>query len=59
MKIYRAQIAANQNGIGLLHELVDSYSLPVVQAYMEHIQQVNLVIFNVINQLNFKKNILN
>jgi N-methylhydantoinase B/oxoprolinase/acetone carboxylase alpha subunit len=33
-----AQIAANQKGIGLLKELVQSYGLPVVQAYMAHIQ---------------------
>ncbi|KAI6190773.1 hypothetical protein M3Y97_00155000 [Aphelenchoides bicaudatus] len=33
-----AQIAANQKGILLLNELIESYSLPVVQAYMGHIQ---------------------
>uniref|UniRef100_A0A914HY80 5-oxoprolinase n=1 Tax=Globodera rostochiensis TaxID=31243 RepID=A0A914HY80_GLORO len=34
-----AQIAANQKGIGLLQELVREYSLPVVKAYMAHIQR--------------------
>jgi len=34
-----AQIAANQKGITLLKELVESYSMPVVKAYMEHIQE--------------------
>lgn len=34
-----AQVAANQLGVRLLLELVDRYSLPVVQAYMNYIQQ--------------------
>uniref|UniRef100_A0A914BYY1 5-oxoprolinase n=1 Tax=Acrobeloides nanus TaxID=290746 RepID=A0A914BYY1_9BILA len=34
-----AQIAANQKGIRLLHDLIDGYSLPVVQAYMGHIMR--------------------
>jgi 5-oxoprolinase (ATP-hydrolysing) len=34
-----AQVAANQFGVRLLRELVDRYSLPVVQAYMKYIQQ--------------------
>ncbi len=34
----KAQIAANQRGIDLLLEMVDHYSLDVVQAYMRHIQ---------------------
>ncbi|QDU43410.1 Acetophenone carboxylase gamma subunit [Symmachiella dynata] len=33
-----AQVAANNNGVNLLQELVARYSLPVVQAYMQHIQ---------------------
>ena len=33
-----AQVAANNNGVGQLRELVARYSLPVVQAYMQHIQ---------------------
>ena len=33
-----AQVAANNNGVNLLLELVARYSLPVVQAYMRHIQ---------------------
>ncbi|KAK0398342.1 hypothetical protein QR680_002542 [Steinernema hermaphroditum] len=34
----RAQIAANQKGIALVTELIESYGLDVVQAYMAHIQ---------------------
>ena len=34
----KAQIAANQKGINLVTELIDSYGLDVVQAYMFHIQ---------------------
>lgn len=34
----RAQVAANQKGIQLVKELIDQYSLKVVQAYMGHIQ---------------------
>uniref|UniRef100_T1GIZ0 Hydantoinase B/oxoprolinase domain-containing protein n=1 Tax=Megaselia scalaris TaxID=36166 RepID=T1GIZ0_MEGSC len=35
----RAQIAANQKGIQLVTELIDIYSLNVVQAYMKYIQE--------------------
>ena len=34
----RAQVAANQKGASLMHELVLEYGLNVVQAYMRHIQ---------------------
>lgn len=34
-----AQVAANNSGVTLLNDLVRRYSLPVVQAYMGHIQQ--------------------
>ena len=34
-----AQVAANNSGVKLLRELVERYSLPVVQAYMQHIQR--------------------
>ncbi len=34
-----AQVAANQIGVRLLKELIGRYSLPVVQAYMRHIQK--------------------
>ena len=34
----RAQIAANQKGITLVGDLIARYTLPVVQAYMSHIQ---------------------
>ena len=39
MSDLRAQVAANQKGISLINELVQEYSLPVVQAYMLHIQR--------------------
>ncbi|XP_017466157.1 PREDICTED: 5-oxoprolinase [Rhagoletis zephyria] len=35
----KAQIAANHKGIQLVSELIDSYGLDVVQAYMSYIQQ--------------------
>ncbi|XP_011188481.2 5-oxoprolinase [Zeugodacus cucurbitae] len=35
----KAQIAANHKGIQLVSELIDSYGLDVVQAYMNYIQQ--------------------
>ncbi|CAG9316615.1 unnamed protein product [Blepharisma stoltei] len=35
----KAQIAANNKGISLLNDLIEEYSLPVVQAYMLYIQQ--------------------
>merc|ERR1719233_531194 len=34
----KAQIAANHKGINLVNELIDQYTLEVVQAYMGHIQ---------------------
>lgn len=34
----RAQVAANQRGSQLVRELIDSYGLAVVQAYMGYIQ---------------------
>ena len=34
-----AQVAANNTGVVQLNELVERYSLPVVQAYMQHIQR--------------------
>ncbi|GJL80061.1 MAG: 5-oxoprolinase [Nitrospinaceae bacterium] len=35
----KAQVAANQKGIELLKEMVQRFSLPVVQAYMRHLQE--------------------
>ncbi|KAG0179024.1 hypothetical protein DFQ28_003589 [Apophysomyces sp. BC1034] len=35
----KAQIAANHKGIGLVKQLIEEYSLEVVQAYMMHIRQ--------------------
>ncbi|MAA69799.1 MAG: 5-oxoprolinase [Deltaproteobacteria bacterium] len=34
----KAQVAANQRGIDLIQEMVEHWSLEVVQAYMKHIQ---------------------
>lgn len=34
----KAQVAANAKGISLVAALIEEYSLPVVQAYMHHIQ---------------------
>ncbi len=34
----KAQVAANQKGIELLNELIESHSLEGVQAYMQHLQ---------------------
>ena len=34
----KAQVAANSKGISLVATLISEYSLPVVQAYMTHIQ---------------------
>lgn len=35
----KAQVAANQKGIDLIIEMVESYGLDVVQAYMQHVQE--------------------
>lgn len=34
----KAQVAANKQGINLLNNLIEEYSLRVVQAYMKHVQ---------------------
>jgi 5-oxoprolinase (ATP-hydrolysing) len=34
----KAQIAANEKGVQELHKMVRQFSLPVVQAYMKHVQ---------------------
>ncbi|HRK37773.1 MAG TPA: hydantoinase B/oxoprolinase family protein [Burkholderiaceae bacterium] len=34
----KAQIAANEKGVQELQRMVDQFSLPVVQAYMQHVQ---------------------
>jgi len=34
----RAQVAANRKGILLVNELIEQYTLPVVHAYMMHVQ---------------------
>ena len=35
----KAQVAANQKGIALLNQMIDTVSLEVVQAYMRHLQK--------------------
>ena len=35
----KAQVAANQKGISLMKDLISEYSLPVVLAYMKHVQK--------------------
>ncbi|KAG1152022.1 hypothetical protein G6F37_002401 [Rhizopus arrhizus] len=39
MSDLKAQIAANQKGIGLVKALIEEYSIEVVQAYMMHIRR--------------------
>jgi len=34
----KAQIAANEKGVGELRKMVDQFTLPVVRAYMQHVQ---------------------
>ena len=34
----RAQIAANETGVRELHKMIEQFGLPVVQAYMRHVQ---------------------
>src|SRR5437588_4320344 len=34
----KAQIAANEKGVQELHKMVAEFSLPVVEAYMQHVQ---------------------
>ncbi|MDQ1532675.1 MAG: hypothetical protein QOF28_436, partial [Actinomycetota bacterium] len=34
----RAQVAANETGVRELHKMIDQFGLPVVQAYMQHVQ---------------------
>jgi 5-oxoprolinase (ATP-hydrolysing) len=34
----RAQIAANETGVHELHKMIDEFGLPVVEAYMRHVQ---------------------
>lgn len=42
----KAQVAANNKGISLVGDLIKEYSLPVVQAYMGHIQvRPNLALY--------------
>ncbi len=35
---FKAQIAANEKGVQELHKMVEQFGLPVVQAYMRHVQ---------------------
>ncbi|WP_216092605.1 hydantoinase B/oxoprolinase family protein [Candidatus Marithrix sp. Canyon 246] len=34
----RAQVAANTTGVKQLHKMIQQFSLPIVQAYMQHVQ---------------------
>lgn len=49
----RAQVAANNKGIGLVDALIEEYTLPVVQAYMGYIQVWKAKLCDlVLNQVN-------
>lgn len=53
----RAQVAANTKGAMLMHELVNEYSLEVVQAYMKHIQQcAEDAVRNMLKEFSLKEN---
>ncbi|VDM49570.1 unnamed protein product [Toxocara canis] len=52
----RAQIAANQKGIGLVCELIECYGLDVVHAYMAHIQNnAEMAVRNLLKQVGRKR----
>uniref|UniRef100_A0A8D9F168 5-oxoprolinase n=1 Tax=Cacopsylla melanoneura TaxID=428564 RepID=A0A8D9F168_9HEMI len=53
----KAQIAANQKGISLVQDVINLYSLPVVQAYMKHIQtNAELSVRDLLKQVALKYN---
>jgi 5-oxoprolinase (ATP-hydrolysing) len=53
----KAQIAANQRGAQELQKMVDEYSLPVVEAYMRHVQaNAEEAVRRAIAKLEFKSN---
>ncbi|KAI9986820.1 hypothetical protein PInf_025781 [Phytophthora infestans] len=52
----RAQVAANQRGVVLMHELCVEYSLPVVTAYMDYIQQAaEIAVRNMLHEFSLQK----
>lgn len=52
----KAQIAANKKGILLVTELIDTYGLDVVQAYMGHIQEnAELSVRNMLREVGTKQ----
>ncbi|KUF91656.1 Pantothenate kinase 2 [Phytophthora nicotianae] len=54
----RAQVAANQRGVVLMHELCVEYSLPVVTAYMNYIQQAaEIAVRNMLHEFSLQKNL--
>ena len=51
----KAQVAANNKGIALITELIEEYSLDVVQAYMSHIQaNAELAVRNMLKEIRSK-----
>jgi 5-oxoprolinase (ATP-hydrolysing) len=53
----KAQIAANQRGVQELQKMVSEYSLPVVEAYMHHVQgNAEEAVRRAIAKLEFKSN---
>uniref|UniRef100_A0AAV1UZB3 5-oxoprolinase n=1 Tax=Peronospora matthiolae TaxID=2874970 RepID=A0AAV1UZB3_9STRA len=54
----RAQVAANQRGVMLMQELCAEYSLPVVTAYMNYIQQAaEIAVRNMLHEFSLQKNL--
>ncbi|GMF21743.1 unnamed protein product [Phytophthora lilii] len=52
----RAQVAANQRGVVLMHELCAEYSLPVVTAYMNYIQQAaEIAVRNMLHEFSLQR----
>ncbi|CAI5715102.1 unnamed protein product [Hyaloperonospora brassicae] len=52
----RAQVAANQRGVMLMQELCAEYSLPVVTAYMNYIQQAaEIAVRNMLHEFSLQK----
>ncbi|CEG37397.1 5-oxoprolinase [Plasmopara halstedii] len=52
----RAQVAANQRGVVLMRELCSEYSLPVVTAYMNYIQQAaEMAVRNMLHEFSLQR----
>jgi 5-oxoprolinase (ATP-hydrolysing) len=55
----KAQVASNQKGIGLIQDLISTYSLSVVHAYMKHVQDnAQLAVTQMLQQV-FEKQAIN